>query len=81
MQVLDLEEREDGSAVVTLDMKPYEMMYFIELGVIEAIKRGADETKKGIESRKDFESSREGDEHLQQTLNLQEPQDGLPEEK
>ena len=75
MQVLDLEEQEDGSAIVTLDMKPWEMQFFLELGVVEAIKRGVDETKKAL-AQAEAKSSSEGDEHLQQTLHLQEPEEG-----
>ena len=75
MQVLDMEEQEDGSAVVTLDMKNHEKMFFIEMGVIEAIKRGADETKEGIKSREAFESRSEDDEPVQQSLHLQRPEE------
>ena len=81
MQVLDMEEQEDGSAIVTLDMTPQEVGYFLELGVIEAIKRGANVTKEQLEALAQAEgkSSSEGDEHLQQTLNLRQPEEGTEE--
>lgn len=79
MQVLDLEEQEDGSAIVTFDMKPWEMQFFLELGVVEAIKRGVDETQKGLKAKEE-ESGSEDDESIQQTLNLREPEEGTEEE-
>lgn len=75
MQVRDMEEHEDGSATVTLDMRPWEMQFFIELGVIEAIKRGASETKKGIKAKEE-ESSSEECKSGKQTYHLQEPKEG-----
>jgi len=79
MQVLDLEECEAGSALVTLDMTRAELGFFLELGVLEAIKRGIDETKEGIKAKEEFQSRSETPPD-QQELHLQEPEDGLPEE-
>ena len=81
MQVLDLEEQEDGSAIVTLDMKAHEVGFFIEMGVIEAIKRGALETKKGLKGREAWEESRAVPEDASaKELHLQGPEEGTEEE-
>lgn len=73
MQVLDLVENEDGSATLTVDFKQWELQFFVELGMVEAIRKGADETLKEYTKKK---PSSEGDEQIQQTLNLQEPKEG-----
>jgi hypothetical protein len=47
MQVLNIEELEDGSAIIELEINQEEKERFLEYGIIQAIKQG-------IETMEDF---------------------------
>lgn len=40
MEVLDIKEQEDGSAILTLDISEFELKYFAEIGILKVLKDG-----------------------------------------
>lgn len=82
MQIFDLEETENGGAILTVNFTKTELAFFVELGILESLRNGINETQKGIAQREAFEESRSVQETEDaQVYNLPEPEGGLQEER